>query len=70
MSTPYYRPKRRPDLVRHLIEHHIRDHVVSGLNGARFAREDELQRLYAPGGFYTVERMTQRHDEMHAEAAL
>lgn len=68
MSTPYYRPKRKADLIRHLIENHRHDHVVSGPNGSRIGTEAELTRLY--GSRWTVASLADRHDRMHNERSV
>lgn len=70
MTVPYYRPKRKADLIHHLIEHHRHDHVVSRAEGgSRIAAVSEMERLYE-STYWTVARLTERHDRMHAERSV
>jgi hypothetical protein len=76
MSTPYYKPKRKADLIDHLIREHQRDHVVSGPNGSRTATYHELERLYgrdwqtADMVRWTVADLTERHDTYHNDRSV
>ena len=66
MATRYYRPRRKWDLIGHLIADHRAEHVVTRPDGTqRIATAAELDRLYANG--WTLAVLTERHDDMHKD---